>query len=159
MIYFIKLFIYLIYLLNKSSGIKQDILLINDPSHNYQTTYTIISSNNRIKRDQLSLILPDITKNQILCEHDINIKLSNCLNLEECRTFSTCLDSIQCPVNIKNFGSLILNLLRLLGLNSCYTDDINQLCPHDKRVMIFQILSTQLSRNKDDDYCKLVFLE
>ncbi|CAF1292759.1 unnamed protein product [Rotaria sp. Silwood1] len=157
MIYFIKLFIYLIYLLNKSSGIKQDILLINDPSHNYQTTYTIISSNNRIKRDQLSLILPDITKNQILCEHDINIKLSNCLNLEECRTFSTCLDSIQCPVNIKNFGSLILNLLRLLGLNSCYTDDINQLCPHDKRVMIFQILSTQLSRNKDDDYCNNIF--
>ncbi|CAF2736251.1 unnamed protein product [Rotaria sp. Silwood2] len=154
MIYFIKLFIYLIFLLNKSYGIKQDILLINDPSHNYQTSYTIISENNRIKRDQSSsLILPDIANNQISCEHDVNIKLSNCLNLEECRTFSTCLDSISCPVTVKNFGSLILNLIRLLGLNYCYTDDINQLCPHAKRVMIFQILSTQLSKNKDDEYC------
>ena len=81
MIHWIELFVYLIlFLFNKSSGINEDILLINEPSHNYQTSYTVISTdNNRVKRDQSSNILHNIHKNQNLCEHDIYSKLSNCL--------------------------------------------------------------------------------
>ena len=79
MIYFIELSIYLIFLFNKSDGINEDILVINEPSHYYQPSYTIISTNNRIKRDQSSNIHHDIDQNPSLCEHNIYSQLSNCL--------------------------------------------------------------------------------
>jgi len=85
MIYFIEIFIYLIFLLNKSNGINENILLINDPSHNYQTIYEIISPLNRIKRDQSPWFYPEIDKNQISCGHNIYVKLYTCSELTDCR--------------------------------------------------------------------------
>ena len=85
MIYFIQILIYLIILLNKSEGIHKEILLINDPSHIYPTPYTILSSNNREKRDQLSWFYPEIDKNRILCEENIYDKLYTCSYLTECK--------------------------------------------------------------------------
>jgi hypothetical protein len=85
MIYFIEIFIYLIYLLNKSYGINDDILLINNPSDNYQTSYTIISTNNRVKRNQLSWFDREIDRNQISCGHNVYAKLFTCSQLTECR--------------------------------------------------------------------------
>ncbi|CAF2179269.1 unnamed protein product [Rotaria magnacalcarata] len=153
MIYFIQLFIYLIYLLNKSNAINDDILLINDPSHNYQTSYTIVSDNKRLKRDQSSQTPSDIEKNQMSCGSDIYTKISPCLYLGACDHFSACLDSIHCPSSVKSFGGLTVNLLRLLDLDNCRVDDFNPPCPHDKRVVIFQTLSTQLNQTMDDNYC------
>jgi hypothetical protein len=81
MIYFIEIFIYLIFLLNKSNGINENVLLINDPSYNYQTSYTVI----RIKREQSSWLYPEIDKNQISCGHNVYVKLYTCSQLTECR--------------------------------------------------------------------------
>jgi hypothetical protein len=81
MIYFIEIFIYLIFLLNKSNGINENILLINEPSHNYQTTYQII----RTKRDQSPWFYPEIDKNQISCGHNVYVKLYTCSELTDCR--------------------------------------------------------------------------
>jgi hypothetical protein len=81
MIYFIEIFIYLIFLLNKSNGINENILLINEPSHNYQTNYQII----RTKRDQSPWFYPEIDKNQISCGHNVYVKLYTCSELTDCR--------------------------------------------------------------------------
>jgi hypothetical protein len=82
MIIFIEIVIYLIFLLNKSYGFNnKDILLINDPSHNYQTNYQII----RTKRDQSPWFYPDIDKNQISCGHNVYVKLYTCSKLTECQ--------------------------------------------------------------------------
>jgi len=82
---FIEIFLSLIFLLNKSNGINEDILLINDPSHKYETPYTIISANNRVKRDQSSWFYPDIDKDQISCGQNVYVKLFTCLDLNDCR--------------------------------------------------------------------------
>lgn len=84
MIYFIQLFIYLIFLLNKSNAIKEDILLFNDLSYNSDTSYTVVSTNKRIKRDQLSWTPSDIEKNQMSCGSDVYTKLSACSLFGEC---------------------------------------------------------------------------
>jgi hypothetical protein len=85
MIYIIEIFIYLIFLLNKSEGINEERLLINDPSHVYYTPYSILSSNNRQKRDQSSWLYPEIDKDRISCEQDIYDKLFTCSHLTECK--------------------------------------------------------------------------
>ncbi len=78
-------FIYLIFLFNKIQGNNEDILLINNPSHDYQTSYTILPINNRIKRDQSPWFYPDIDKNQISCGHNVYVKLYTCSQLIQCR--------------------------------------------------------------------------
>jgi len=57
----------------------------------------------------------------------------------------SCLQSIHCPLNIKSYGSLILNLLHLLGINNC---NLNFSCPNEKRVNILQNLLTHWTDNK-----------
>jgi hypothetical protein len=82
MIYFIQIIVYLIILLNKSDGINNDILLFNDPSHDHQSSYTIIRS----KRDQQSSWLyPEIDKNQISCGHNVYVKVHTCIYLKDCK--------------------------------------------------------------------------
>jgi hypothetical protein len=81
MIYFIKLIVCLIFLLNQSYGINQDVLLINDPSHHSQTSYTIV----RIKRDQSPWFYPEIDKNQISCGHNVYVKLYTCSYSKDCK--------------------------------------------------------------------------
>jgi hypothetical protein len=80
------------------------------------------------------------------------------------RSLGSCLESIHCPLNIKSYGSLILNLLHLLRINNC---DLNFSCPNEKRVHILQNLLThwtdiKLINNADyqeentaeiDNYC------
>ncbi|CAF3886240.1 unnamed protein product, partial [Rotaria sp. Silwood2] len=63
-------------------------------------------------------------------------------------TLATCLESIHCPVNIKSYGSLILNLLHLLGINNCNNNDLKSSCPNEKRVTILHNLLTHWTDNK-----------
>jgi hypothetical protein len=85
MINLIKISICLIVLFNKIQGNNEDILLINDQSNDYQNFYTILSANNRIKRDQSPWFYPDIDKNQISCGHNVYMKLYTCSQLTQCR--------------------------------------------------------------------------
>jgi len=77
--------------------------------------------------------------------------------LQSFRALSTCLKSVHCPLDVKSFGGLILNLLRLLGINNCNTDDQNQSCPNEKRFIILKELFTYWTKTNDDTYCKLGF--
>lgn len=72
------------------------------------------------------------------------------------RTLSSCLESLRCPLTIKSFGGLILNLLRLLGINNCNINDQNQLCSNQKRIIILKELFAYWTKTNDDTYCKLV---
>jgi hypothetical protein len=72
------------------------------------------------------------------------------------RTLSSCLESLRCPLTIKSFGGLILNLLRILGIDKCDIDDQNQSCPNEKRAIILKRLFTHWSKSNDDNYCQLV---
>ena len=69
---------------------------------------------------------------------------------------STCLQPLHCPTNVKSFGGLIVNLLRLLGIHNCDTDDRNLSCPHEKRLIILHELFTYATKINDESYCKLV---
>jgi hypothetical protein len=70
------------------------------------------------------------------------------------RALSNCLESLHCPLNVKSYGSLTLNLLRLLGIHNCNTDEQNQLCSNEKRAIILQKLLTHWTPSITDDYCK-----
>ncbi|CAF3865893.1 unnamed protein product [Adineta steineri] len=154
--YFVQIFIYLIFLLNKSNGNNEDIILMNDLSYQYQEPYKIISTNARLKRDQSSWFYPEIDKDQISCGQNVYVKLFQCLDVKDCKAFSSCFDSLHCPLSVKSYGSLILNLLRLLGIDKCNIDDQHQLCPHEKRSIITKKLFTYWSHNKDDNYCHTI---
>jgi hypothetical protein len=78
----IQISIYLIYLFNQIQGNQNEILLINDRSNDYQTSYTIL---NRIKRDQLPWFQFEFDKNQISCGHNVYMKLYKCSQLTQCR--------------------------------------------------------------------------
>lgn len=64
------------------------------------------------------------------------------------RELAACLGSINCPLDIKSYGSLILNLLHLLGVNNCHHDESNSSCPHDKRIIILHNLLTYWADDK-----------
>jgi hypothetical protein len=85
MLDFIKISIYFIFIFDQSYGIDQDVLLINVPSHHLQTSYTIIPTNDRVKRDQSPWLYPEFDKNQISCGHNVYAKLLTCSQLTECR--------------------------------------------------------------------------
>jgi len=72
------------------------------------------------------------------------------------RALSTCLNLLHCPLDIKSFGGLILNLLRLLGINNCNINDQNQLCSNQKRIIILKELFAYWTKTNDDTYCRLV---
>ncbi|UJR08522.1 hypothetical protein I4U23_012785 [Adineta vaga] len=155
--YFIQILIYLIFFLQNSNGI-DDVLVMNDPSFIHKAPYEIITSNsNRTKRDQSSWFYPDIDKDQISCGQNVYVKLFTCSNLRNCRDFSSCLDSLRCPLSVKSNGGLILNLLRLLGIDKCnLNEQQNQLCSHDKRLVILKRLFAYWSHNKDNSYCHTI---
>ncbi len=81
------------------------------------------------------------------------------------RALASCLQSINCPINNKSYGSLILNLLHLLGIHNC---ELNTSCSHEKRSVILRDLLThwtdsRLTHNIDyregnngdpDNYCQ-----
>jgi hypothetical protein len=71
------------------------------------------------------------------------------------RALASCLESIHCPLNIKSYGSLILNLLHLLGISNCDNNDRNSSCPNEKRSIILHNLLTHWTDNRvtnNDDY-------
>jgi hypothetical protein len=85
--YFIEIFFYLIFLLNQSTQNDDNILLINDPTNIYYTPYTILTSNNRVKRDKSSLFYPEIPHSNIIhdqCDRHIYTKLYSCSQLTDC---------------------------------------------------------------------------
>ncbi len=83
---------------------------------------------------------------------DNNKSLISYLFLDIFRDLSSCLETLHCPINVKSFGSLIVNLLHLLGINDCNTDD--QTCPNEKRLIILKELFTHWTKSNDDTYCK-----
>jgi hypothetical protein len=86
--YFIEILFYFIYLFNKSIQYNnENILLINDPTNIYYTPYTILTSNNRAKRDQFSLAYSEINPTNLLhdqCDQHIYTKLYSCSQLTDC---------------------------------------------------------------------------
>ncbi|UJR37711.1 hypothetical protein I4U23_030406 [Adineta vaga] len=160
--YFIKIFLYFLFL----SEINGNIILINDPTHVHYPPYTIHSINIRIKRDKLTLLSSE--NNQ--CDQHIYTKLYSCSQLTDCTALTTCLQSIHCSINNKSYGSLILNLLNLLGLNNCQHNDLHTSCPNTKRVIILHNLLThwtgykvgnhneyQVENNEDiNHYCQTI---
>lgn len=78
---YIKLFLFLIFLLNKSQGNDNDVILLNDLTYNPSQNYEII----RDKRDLSPWFYPEIDKNQISCGHNVYSKLHTCSQLTECR--------------------------------------------------------------------------
>lgn len=77
--YFIEIFLYLIFLFNKSSGeTNETILLINDSTNIYYPPYTILTTNNRLKREKSSLLYPE------QCDQHIYTKLYSCAQLTDC---------------------------------------------------------------------------
>jgi hypothetical protein len=86
------------------------------------------------------------------------ISIVNFSFIRFCRALSTCLESVHCPLEVKSFGALIVNLLRVLGIDNCNIEDQNQLCPNEKRLIILKELFTYWTKTSDDAYCKLVFL-
>ncbi len=64
------------------------------------------------------------------------------------RALASCLQSIHCPINIKSYGSLILNLLHLLGIHNCHINDLNSSCPNEKRIVILHDLLTHWTDSK-----------
>ncbi|CAF1040921.1 unnamed protein product [Rotaria sordida] len=149
--YFIEIFLYMIVLFNKSTQNDENILLINDPTNIYYTPYTILISDNRVKREKSSWFYPTVNHATIIhdqCDQHIYSKLYSCSHSTDCTTLATCLESIHCPLNIKSYGSLILNLLHLLGINNCNDNDLKSSCPYEKRLIILHNLLTHWTDNK-----------
>jgi hypothetical protein len=86
--YFIEIFLYLIFLFNKSTQENNEtILLINDSTNIYYTPYTILTSNNREKRDKSFSLYPEINPSNLLsqqCDQHIYTKLYSCSHLKDC---------------------------------------------------------------------------
>ncbi len=86
--HFIEIYLYLIFLFNKSIQEKNDnILLINDPTNIYYKPYTILTSNNREKRDKYSLFYPEISHSNIIaeqCDQHVYTKIYSCSQLTDC---------------------------------------------------------------------------
>jgi hypothetical protein len=82
------IFIYLIFLFNKSIELNNEkILLINDPTNIYYTPYTILTSNNRVRRDKSFLLYPEINHSNIIhdqCDQHIYTKLYSCSHSTDC---------------------------------------------------------------------------
>ncbi|CAF0796921.1 unnamed protein product [Adineta steineri] len=171
--YFIQILFYFIFLFNKSIQIDENVLLINDPKNTYYPSYTIVTSTNRLKRDKPPLFNAEIKYSNIIskqCDQHIYTKLSSCSQLTECTALASCLESIHCSSDMKSYGSLILNLFHLLGINNCNNYDLHTLCPNDKRLIILHNLLTHWTDNviinpidyeeqnnaKIDDYCETI---
>ncbi|CAF3532145.1 unnamed protein product [Rotaria sp. Silwood1] len=149
--YIIEIFLYVILLFNKSKQNDENILLINDPTNIYYRPYTILASDNRVKREKSSWFYPTVNHATIIhdqCDPHIYSKLYSCSHSTDCTTLATCLESIHCSVHIKSYGSLILNLLNLLGINNCNDNDIKSSCPNEKRVIILHDLLTHWTDSK-----------
>ena len=115
---------------------------------------------------------PEIDKNLISCEPNIYEKLTLCSHFTDCQwdpllslvslfilffsALAACFDSLHCPLNVKSSGSLIYNLLRLLGVHFCSIVDEHQPCSNEQRLIIFQRLLSFWTRNRNQDYCKSV---
>lgn len=55
---------------------------------------------------------------------------------------------------MKSFGGLIVNLLRLLGIDNCQLDEQISSCTHEKRMIILRELFTETNKHDDQTYCK-----
>lgn len=64
------------------------------------------------------------------------------------RTFASCLQSIHCPLNIKSYGSLIINLLHLLDIDNCHANDLHSSCSNDKQMIILHDLLTHWTHER-----------
>jgi hypothetical protein len=84
--YFIEIFFYLIFFVNKSEEKNENILFLNHPSNISYPPYTILTSNYREKRDKFSWFNPlkhaKIIHDQ--CDEHIYTKLYSCSHLSEC---------------------------------------------------------------------------
>jgi hypothetical protein len=85
--YFIQIFLYLIFLFNKSEQYDENILLLNDRTNILYTPYTILTPNNRVKRDKSAWFYPEINHSNIIhdqCDQHIYTKLYSCSQLTDC---------------------------------------------------------------------------
>lgn len=69
-------------------------------------------------------------------------------------TLSHCLQPLHCSTSVKSFGGLIVNLLRLLGIDNCQLDEQISSCTHEKRMIILRELFTETNKHDDQTYCK-----
>ncbi|CAF2081350.1 unnamed protein product [Rotaria magnacalcarata] len=170
--YFIEIFLYIVFLFNKSQQNDENILLANDLTNIDNAPHTILTSNNRLNREK-SRLLSSInypTSISEECDQDVHDKLFHCSTLNNCRELASCLASIHCSVVNKSYGSLIINLLDLLGVNNC--NDVvhsKSSCSSGRRSIIFKHLFThwhysqlnnfdyyEESSEKIDSYCHTV---
>jgi hypothetical protein len=85
--YFIEIFLYFIFLFNNSEASNENILLINDLTNISYPPYTILTSNNRVKRDKSTWFYPEINHSNIIheqCDEHIYTKLYSCSHLTDC---------------------------------------------------------------------------
>ncbi|CAF3091355.1 unnamed protein product [Rotaria socialis] len=153
--YFIEIFLYIILLFNKSQQNDENILLTNDLTNIDNAPHTILTSNNRLKREK-SRLLSSITYPTSIseeCDQDVHDKLSHCATLNNCKELASCVAPIHCPVANKSYGSLIINLLHLLGVNNCNDAvDSKSSCSSGGRSIIFQDLFTHWGYSQFNDF-------
>ncbi|CAF0800440.1 unnamed protein product [Adineta ricciae] len=144
----VQIFVHVIFFLYQSQELGANLLLINDPAYVHYTPYRIVSADTRVKRDKSSPL--SLENNQ--CDQYIYTKLYSCSQLTGCTALATCLQSIHCSISNKSYGSLILNLLHLLGLNNCQHNDLGTSCSHTKQVIILHNLLTHWTAQKTSNY-------
>jgi hypothetical protein len=83
-------------------------------------------------------------------------------------SLASCLQTIDCPTSVQSYGSLVVNLLHLLGSHHCQNNSEDVSCSHEKRSIILHNLLTHWTDNQlhvhadnydehdmeTDSYCK-----